>query len=148
MRTAIRKHFRDFLAVAGLSAIALVTVYVILQQQRLRIPVLEEKPFVLKAEFETAQAVTPGQGQTVVVAGVKIGDISKVELEDGRAVVTMDIERKFLPIYKDATAAVRPRTGLQDVFIELDPGQRGRRGTATASSRTAARSGRRTQRPR
>jgi phospholipid/cholesterol/gamma-HCH transport system substrate-binding protein len=124
MATAIRKHLRDFLAVAGLMAIALVTTYILLQQQRLRIPVLEEKPFEMKAEFETAQAVTPGQGQTVVVAGVKIGDISKVELKDGVAVVTMDIERKFLPIYRNATALVRPRTGLQDVFIELDPGTR------------------------
>ena len=122
MRTAIRKHFRDFLAVAGLSIIALLTVYLILQQQRLRIPVLEEKPFTLKADFETAQAVTPGQGQTVVVAGVKIGDIQKVELKDGVAEVTMNIERKFLPIYRNATALIRPRTGLQDVFIELDPG--------------------------
>src|SRR5919106_2003547 len=122
MATAIRKHLGDFLAIAGLMAIALVTVFVLLQEQRLRIPVLEEKPFELKAEFETAQAVTPGQGQTVVVAGVKIGDISKVELDDGVAVVTMDVERKFLPIYKNATALVRPRTGLQDVFVELDPG--------------------------
>jgi phospholipid/cholesterol/gamma-HCH transport system substrate-binding protein len=124
MGTAIRKHFRDFLAVAALTVVALATTYVILQEQRLRIPVLEERPFELSAEFATAQAVTPGQGQTVVVAGVKIGDISKVELEDGVAVVTMDIERKFLPIYKNATALVRPRTGLQDVFIELDPGDR------------------------
>lgn len=122
MKTAIRKHFRDFLAVAGLSIVALLFVYVILQQQRLRIPVLEEKPFTLKADFETAQAVTPGQGQTVVVAGVKIGDISKVELKNGVAEVTMNIERKFLPIYRNATALIRPRTGLQDVFIELDPG--------------------------
>jgi phospholipid/cholesterol/gamma-HCH transport system substrate-binding protein len=122
MGTAIRKHLRDFLAVAGLCAVPLATVYVILQQQRLRIPILEETPFTLKAEFETAQAVTPGQGQTVTVAGVKIGDISKVQLENGKAVVTMDIERKFLPIYRNATALVRPRTGLQDVFIELDPG--------------------------
>jgi phospholipid/cholesterol/gamma-HCH transport system substrate-binding protein len=122
MGTAIRKHLRDFLAVAGLSIVALATVYVLLQQQRLRIPILEEKPFTLKAEFETAQAVTPGQGQTVTVAGVKIGDISKVELQDGKAVVTMNIERKYLPIYRNATALVRPRTGLQDVFIELDPG--------------------------
>jgi phospholipid/cholesterol/gamma-HCH transport system substrate-binding protein len=122
MGTAIRKHLRDFLAVAGLCAVALLTVYVLLQQQRLRIPVLEEKPFTLKAEFETAQAVTPGQGQTVVVAGVKIGDISGVQLKDGKALVTMDIERKFLPIYSNATAMIRPRTGLQDVFIELDPG--------------------------
>jgi virulence factor Mce-like protein len=124
MAATIRKHLRDFIAVAGLCAIALFTVYVLLQQQRLRIPVLEEKPFELKAEFETAQAVTPGQGQTVVVAGVKIGEISKVELKDGRAVVTMDVERKFLPIYRNATALIRPRTGLQDVFIELDPGSR------------------------
>jgi phospholipid/cholesterol/gamma-HCH transport system substrate-binding protein len=123
--TAIRKHMRDFLAVAGLCAVALATVYVILQQQRLRIPILEQKPFQLKAEFETAQAVTPGQGQTVVVAGVKIGDISKVQLVDGKAVVTMDIERNFLPIYRNATALIRPRTGLQDVFIELDPGTKG-----------------------
>jgi phospholipid/cholesterol/gamma-HCH transport system substrate-binding protein len=122
MKTAIRKHFRDFLAVAGLSIIALLTVYLILQQQRLRIPVLEEKPFTLKADFETAQAVTPGQGQTVVVAGVKIGDIQSVELKNGVAEVTMNIERKFLPIYRNATALIRPRTGLQDVFIELDPG--------------------------
>jgi len=125
MRTAIRKHLRDFIAVAGLCAIALATVYVVLQQQRLRIPILEEKPFQLKADFETAQAVTPGQGQTVVVAGVKIGDISKVQLQDGKAVVTMDIERQFLPIYRNATALIRPRTGLQDVFIELDPGTKG-----------------------
>src|ERR671923_1496010 len=125
MATAIRKHMRDFIAVAGLTAIALVTTYILLQEQRLRIPVLEEKPFQLKAEFETAQAVTPGQGQTVVVAGVKIGDISKVELDDGKAVVTMDVERKFLPIYRNATALIRPRTGLQDVFIELDPGTKG-----------------------
>ena len=53
--------------------------------QRLRFPLIEEKPFALEAEFQTAQAVTPGQGQTVRVSGVRIGDISKVELEDGPA---------------------------------------------------------------
>src|SRR3954454_16572038 len=122
--TAIRKHLRDFLAVAGLIVVALGLTYIIVQHQRLQTPILEEKPFELKAEFETAQAVTPGQRQTVVVAGVKIGDISKVDLDGGKAVVTMDIERKFLPISRNATALVRPRTGLQDVFIELDPGDR------------------------
>lgn len=124
MAVAIKKHLRDFLAVAGLIAVALAVTYVLVQEQRLRLPILEEKPFDLKAEFQTAQAVTPGQGQTVTVAGVKVGDISKVELQDGKAVVSMDLERKFLPVYRNATAIVRPRTGLQDVFIELDPGTR------------------------
>ena len=62
--------------------------YYIFQQQRLRIPILEEKPFELKAEFETAQAVVPGQGQTIRVAGVRVGDVSDVEVEDGVGVVT------------------------------------------------------------
>ena len=124
MAVAIRKHFKDFAAVFFLTVAGLAIAYYLVQEQRLRIPILEEKPFELKAEFETAQAITPGQGQTVVVAGVKIGDLSKVELEDGVAVVTMDIERKYLPIYKNATALVRPRTGLQDMFVELDPGTR------------------------
>ena len=31
-----------------------------------------------------AQAVQPGQGQTVRVAGVRVGDIGKVELKDGQ----------------------------------------------------------------
>src|SRR3954468_18553611 len=124
MTTAIRKHLRDFIAVAALIVIALgVTAYLV-NKQRLRIPILQEKPFELKADFATAQAVTPGQGQTVVVAGVKIGDISKVELKNGVAEVTMTIDRKFLPVYKNATALIRPRTGLQDVFVELDPGTR------------------------
>ena len=72
MATAIRKHLRDFIAVAVLIVVgARVTTYIIVEQQRLRIPVLEEKPFELKAEFETAQAVVPGQGQTIRVAGVR-----------------------------------------------------------------------------
>src|SRR5215218_2029801 len=92
------------------------------QNQRLRIPLLEEKPFELKADMATAQAVTPGQGQTVRVAGVRVGDISAVDYEDGRAVVTMDIDRKFLPVYRNATILLRPKTGLKDMFLELDPG--------------------------
>ncbi len=102
MGTAIKKHFRDFLAIAAMIAIALFASYVILQEQRLRIPVLEDKPFELKAEFETAQAVVPGQGQTIRVAGVKVGDVQDVELEDGVAVVTFGMDRDYLPVYKDA----------------------------------------------
>jgi phospholipid/cholesterol/gamma-HCH transport system substrate-binding protein len=120
--TAIRKHLTDFIAVAALIVIGLVVTVYIVQEQRLRIPVLEEKPFELKAEFETAQAVVPGQGQTIRVAGVRIGDVADVGVEDGRGVVTFQIERQYLPIYKDATILMRPTTGLKDMFFELDPG--------------------------
>jgi phospholipid/cholesterol/gamma-HCH transport system substrate-binding protein len=124
MRRAIVKHRTDFLAIVALVAIATGVAYYILQNQRLRIPFVEESPFILKAEYSTAQAVTPGQGQTVRVSGVRIGDIGKVELDGtGRAVITMEIDRKYEGLARtDATALLRPKTGLKDMFIELDPG--------------------------
>jgi phospholipid/cholesterol/gamma-HCH transport system substrate-binding protein len=122
MSTAIRKHLRDFVAIALLVLIGLASAYVIVQNQRLRIPVLEERPFELRAEFETAQAVVPGQGQTLRVAGVEVGDVEDVELEDGVAVVTFAVDRDFLPVYRDATILMRPQTALKDMFFELDPG--------------------------
>ena len=124
MTAAIRKHLRDFIAVATLFAVGLAVTWFILQEQRLRIPVLEERPFELKAEFETAQAVVPGQGQTLRVAGVRVGDVDSVELEDGRGVVTFAVDREFIPIYRDATILMRPTTGLKDMFFQLDPGTR------------------------
>jgi phospholipid/cholesterol/gamma-HCH transport system substrate-binding protein len=124
--TAIRKHLKDFLAIVGLILIAGGVAAYILSNQRLRFPIIEDKPYVLKAEFQTAQAVIAGQGQTVRVSGVQIGDIGDVELKDGRAIVRMDIDRKYADmIHTDATALLRPKTGLKDMFIQLDPGTDG-----------------------
>jgi phospholipid/cholesterol/gamma-HCH transport system substrate-binding protein len=122
VRRAIRKHLRDFAAIVALAAIATGVGGYVLSNQRLRFP-WEGAPFRIKAEFATAQAVTPGQGQTVRVSGVRVGDISKVALKDGRAVVTMDLDPEYKGMVRtDASALLRPKTGLKDMFIELDPG--------------------------
>ena len=120
--TRIRRQLPDIVAIVVMLGLGSLVAYVILQEQRLRIPVLEERPFELKAEFETAQAVVPGQGQTVRVAGVQVGEVGEVELVDGRAVVSFAIDREFLPVYRDATLLLRPTTGLKDMFFQLDPG--------------------------
>jgi phospholipid/cholesterol/gamma-HCH transport system substrate-binding protein len=124
MMTEIRKRAGDFAAIIFLVIVAMAVGGYILKNQRLRFPYIEDKPMRIFAEFSTAQAVTPGQGQTVRVAGVKVGDIATVRLREGRAVVGMDI----LPVYsknfvrQDATALLRTKTGLKDMFIELSPG--------------------------
>ena len=121
--TAIRKHIKDFLAIIGLFIIALAVTLYILDNQRVRFPLIEPKPYQLKAEFSTAQAVLAGQGQTVRVSGVRIGDIGGVELKDGRAIVRMDIDQKYKDLIRtDATALLRPKTGLKDMFIQIEPG--------------------------
>ena len=126
MRLAIRKHWKDFAAIVGLMLIAAVVGGVILGHQRLYLPKWVPglgTDFVdYKAQFTSGQSLTPGQGQTVQIAGVNIGEISNVDLVDGRAVVTMKIRHKYTPIYKDATALLRPKTGLNDMVIELTPG--------------------------
>ena len=70
----------------------------------------------------TPAIVTAGQGQAVTIAGVPVGSVGGVTLEDGRAVVTMDIDRRYAPIYRDATVLLRPRTPLKDMYLALDPG--------------------------
>jgi phospholipid/cholesterol/gamma-HCH transport system substrate-binding protein len=121
--TAIKKNLGNFAAIIGLIVIAAVVSVYILNEQRMRFPFFEPKPFELKAEFSTAQAVVAGQGQTVRVAGVRIGDIGGVELEDGRAVVSMDIDREYRDlVHTNASALLRPKTGLKDMFIDLEPG--------------------------
>ena len=59
------------------------------------VPFLGDDQFELEVEMSTAQAVTPGQGQTVNMAGVEIGDIREVQLEDGRAIVTVGVNRPY-----------------------------------------------------
>ena len=72
-------------------------------------PSSSRAPFKLKAELATAQAVVAGQGQTVRVAGVRIGDLGGVTLKNGRAIVSMDIDDQYKHlIHTDATALLRP----------------------------------------
>jgi phospholipid/cholesterol/gamma-HCH transport system substrate-binding protein len=123
MRHAIRKHLRDFIAVLALMAIGLGVGAYILTQQRLRFPFVEEKPFVVWVELTHAQAVTPGQGQTVRVSGTRVGDIGEVKLKNGRALVRMDLDPEYDDlVHADASVLLRPRTGLKDMFLALDPG--------------------------
>ena len=57
------------------------------------------------------------------VAGVEVGRIADVELEDGIAVVTLDIEKDYENLIRsDATALLRPKTALKDMFLEVNPG--------------------------
>jgi phospholipid/cholesterol/gamma-HCH transport system substrate-binding protein len=126
VKLAIQKHWLDFVAIIVLIVISAGVAAYILGHQRLTVPgwvpLVGKDFFVVKAEMSTAQAVTPGQGQTVNIAGVQVGEISKVELKDGKAVVTLRMEPRYGRVYKDATVLLRPKTGLKDMVAELDPG--------------------------
>ena len=90
------------------------------------VPVLGTDFFELKGEFATAQAITPGQGQTVDIAGVEVGQITKVDLVE-RARDRDDGDQAEVRAPRcnpNATMLLRPKTGLKDMIVELDPGTR------------------------
>jgi phospholipid/cholesterol/gamma-HCH transport system substrate-binding protein len=121
--TAIRKRAKEFTAIVVLAVLASAVAVYILSNERFRFPLIDEEPIHINAALSTAQAVTPGQGQTVRVSGVKIGDIGAVSLKDGRAIVRMDIDPEYKDLlHTDATALLRPKTGLKDMFLEINPG--------------------------
>ena len=128
MRRVIRNHLRDFLALAFTVVLALGVASWILSHQHFYlpkwVPVIGTDFYKVKANLSTAQAVSPGQGQSVTVAGVPVGEIGDVKLENGVAVVELQIRRRYAPIYRDASALLRSKTGLKDMYIELDPGNR------------------------
>ncbi len=87
------------------------------------LPLVGEEFEHISAQFSTAQAVTPGQGQAVDVAGIQIGKVTSVDLENGHAVVGMDIEPKYMKlIHPDASFLLRPKTNLNDMVVEIEPG--------------------------
>lgn len=121
MSPRVRRYLRELVAIACFITLAGVVAAYILDHQRLRWP--WEDVMTLEASFRTAQAVTPGQGQTVTIAGVQVGEVADVRLEDGRAIVTMELEPDEVgPVYGDATILLRPKTGLNDMSLQLDPG--------------------------
>jgi phospholipid/cholesterol/gamma-HCH transport system substrate-binding protein len=122
-----RGRGKDTIAIAVLTVAAIVMTLWIFTQQKASLPswapLVGEDFAHLTAEFSNAQAVTPGQGQAVVIAGIQVGRISSVELEEGHAVVGMDVEPKYLElIHRNANLLLRPKTNLNDMTIEIDPG--------------------------
>jgi phospholipid/cholesterol/gamma-HCH transport system substrate-binding protein len=128
VKTAIRKHMRDFIAIVVLFVAAASVAIYVLAHERLSppswVPFVGKSYYTVNAEFSTAQAVVPGQGQTVNIAGIPVGNIGGVKLENGVAVVKMNIQHKYAPIYKNAQLLLRPKTGLKDMYIEMDPGSK------------------------
>jgi len=122
-----RGRGRDSIAIVVLSVVAIAMTLWIFNQQKASLPSwapLVGEDFVpLSADFTSAQAVTPGQGQAVVIAGVRVGKVSSVDVDEGHAVVGLDVEPEYLElIHSDATLLLRPKTNLNDMVVEIDPG--------------------------
>jgi phospholipid/cholesterol/gamma-HCH transport system substrate-binding protein len=128
VRDQVERYRTAFIAVITMVVIAAAVGGYILAHENLKlpgwVPVLGRDYYTLKADIATAQAVTPGQGQAVTIAGAKIGEVASVDLHNGVATITMKVTPKYARIYRDATLLLRPKTQLQDITVEVNPGTR------------------------
>jgi phospholipid/cholesterol/gamma-HCH transport system substrate-binding protein len=74
----------------------------------------------LTADFTDAWPIVAGN--VVKAAGVDVGTVQSVRLQDGHAVVTMDIKDAIRPLHKDARATIKSKNLLGERFISIDPG--------------------------
>ncbi|MBI4913002.1 MAG: MCE family protein [Acidobacteria bacterium] len=56
------------------------------------------------------------------VAGVKVGEVRKIDLEGRRAKVTLFLQKDKVKVYRDAVASLSSIGILGEKYIELDPG--------------------------
>ena len=80
--------------------------------------------YTIQGVFQTSNNLR--LNSPVRIAGVNVGKVTKVQhLAKGQegAVVTMQIDKKGLPIHKDAHLAIRPRIFLEgNFFVDVQPG--------------------------
>jgi phospholipid/cholesterol/gamma-HCH transport system substrate-binding protein len=74
----------------------------------------------IHAEFTDAGAIIPGND--VLVDGVKAGEVQKLRLADGKALVTISVGSAFTPLHTDARVTIKAVSLLGERYIDVDRG--------------------------
>lgn len=79
--------------------------------------------YVVKIEFENGAGLDGSDHPLATVAGTVQGRVVDVELVDGKAVATLELETDVEgKVFKDATAVLRPIGAIPVLSVNVDPG--------------------------
>lgn len=79
--------------------------------------------YTVKVEFETAAGLDEADHPLATVSGTKQGRVAKVELVDGRAVATLELEPGVEgKVFQDASAVLRPIGAIPVLSVNVNPG--------------------------
>jgi ABC-type transporter Mla subunit MlaD len=90
-------------------------VYVLLQVDRTALVSSREVSF----QVANATGVEAGVDE-VRFQGIPAGQITSVAMQGTQPVITVAVDSSFGPIYRNATAVLRPNTPLQDMYLNIE----------------------------
>ena len=128
LRLELSRARVPFMYFLGLVAVGIFAFYVIFNYQTFQRP--WKSYYQVRAAFDDVKGVVPGK-QEVRISGVKVGVITKSQLINGRPVLTLSLESKYAPVYKNARFRLRPVTPLDDMYVAIQ------RGTPSAGKLTS-----------
>ena len=112
----VRQGLRRLALLAGFAAI----VIAVIVSQRGSVPA----SYVLQIPTQDASGIYAGSD--VTIAGVSVGTVRSVSLApSGEAMITADIAPAFAPMHTDATAQIRPKSLLGEMYVDISPGTSG-----------------------
>lgn len=104
---------------------ALAFVASLLHSEGFSLPFTGSGSWSIEAKFSDVDGIHTGERIPVLVSGVPEGIVSRVQLENGVAVATMQLSDSVQGVLRaDATATIEPRSALEDLTINLSPGSR------------------------
>ncbi|MHB8507081.1 MAG: MlaD family protein [Candidatus Dormibacteria bacterium] len=83
-------------------------------------PCLLQQCTSLNVEFKDASGLL--HSNDVRMAGVQVGQVTSIAVKKDLALVSMKLEARYLPVYRDAKAIVRPKNLLGETYVEIDRG--------------------------
>ena len=113
----IRRSRKGFIALLGLIAITVGAVIVISNGLRLNFP--WDSSYTARIAVDDAKGVVPGK-QQVRISGFPVGEITGSQLVAGRPVLTITIQGQYAPLYRDARMRLRPKTPLDDLYLDVE----------------------------
>jgi virulence factor Mce-like protein len=103
--------------------VALAFVVVLLRAEGVRLPFTGGGDWTISAAFADAGGIHTGERTPVLVSGVPSGSVTSVSAQYGLAIVTMRLPGSARGIIRtDATAAIEPRSALEDMTVDISPG--------------------------
>lgn len=84
---------------------------------------LLQASYRVNANFVSAADLVPGDD--VTVSGVRVGHIASIQPTETGAIVAMDFQQQYAPLYQDARAVVKSKNLLGERYVEVYRGAAG-----------------------